>query len=463
MLPASPVAAQGPVSQQGTGRWPWAVIRRPLGRLLGMGGPAAGAIAVVSVHASPLGLLGRGENGGMNLAIRRLCEGLADRGIPSDVFIRHDDPSAPRERLISPLSRLVALPVGPPEPLPKEAVAAHLDEFAAAVAAHAASERRAYRLVHGHYWFSGVVGRRLRTLWGVPWVQSFHTLSRSKERAGLPADPQRAAVEQQLVDGADRLIAMSKAEGRALVHLYDADRDRICVAEPGVDPHEVGQDRRRALREELGLNGRRVVLFAGRLEPLKGADTLIRALRDLSDDPSFSDVVALVIGDDSGDGGRAAEGGERHRLQRAALDGGLGERVRFLGAMPHEQLAAYYAIADVCVVPSRVETFGLVALEAAAQGTPVVAARVGGLPEVVAHGETGFLVEGQDSTRFAEAIATVLADEPLRTRMGRAAAARAEEFSWERMVDRLLAIYARVDGNGPQNLPCGYEVSLEAS
>ncbi|MGA3185320.1 MAG: glycosyltransferase, partial [Candidatus Dormibacteria bacterium] len=369
----------------------------------------------------------------------------------------------PAERLIAPGSRLVLLDVGPPRPLPKEELVALLDPFADAMLAHAASEGRSYRLIHAHYWLSGPPARRARDRLGIPWVQSFHSLARMKAAAGLPPDFQRGAVEEELAAACDRIVAMSRAEGRELVRLYGASKERICVAEPGVDLHPADLAAVTALRGELDVEGRRVVLFAGRLEPLKGADTLIEAIAEMDRDPHLQDVVCLFIGGDSGDGARANHGGERRRLERLAEDAGIGDRVRFLGAVPHDRLARYYALADVCVVPSRVETFGLVALEAQAQGTPVVAARVGGLPEVVADEETGLLVEGREPRDYCAAISKILHDEAGRERMGEAARRRAATFSWERMVDRLLSIYGRVSSPEiPAELPCGYETSIAA-
>jgi len=192
------------------------------------------AVAVISVHVSPLSQLGRGENGGMNLAIRRLCEGLADRGVPTDVFTRRDDSRSPDEELIAPMSRLVRLRAGPARPMPKAEVRGICDEFADAVLAHAHSESRSYRVVHGHYWLGGLVARRLREHWATPWVQSFHTLARTKARAGLPLDLRRSLTEAVLVGGADRLVAASASEAKDLIRLYRAPRAKICVAQPGV-------------------------------------------------------------------------------------------------------------------------------------------------------------------------------------------------------------------------------------
>ncbi|MHB8719691.1 MAG: glycosyltransferase [Candidatus Dormibacteria bacterium] len=415
-----------------------------------------GPVAVISIHASPLGPLGRGENGGGNLSVLRLCQGLASLGIPSDVFVRREDEAAPAEEMLAPTSRLVRLDIGPRRHIPKQEVLAHVEAFAAAVEDHAASERRGYAVVHAHYWLGGLVAERLRRAWGTPWVQSFHTLARTKARAGGALDGVRSSAESEMVRRADRLVAGSVAEARDLMRLYGATRSRICVAQPGVDlralqPHHSG-----ALRTRLRLDGHRVLLFAGRLEPLKGTDTLLDAAALLARQARFDDVVTVVVGDDSGDG-RAAGGGRSHLESRAqAL--GISERLRFVGAVPHEELGDHYDIADLCVVPSRTESFGLVALEAQALGTPVVAAAVGGLTEVVEDGVTGILVpERDDPGAFAAAIASLLDDEPRRRAMSVAARRRAGAFTWERAVERLAAIYGRVVApQTPSETPCGY-------
>ena len=353
------------------------------------------------------------------------------------------------------MSRLVRLPVGPPHPLPKGELAGHVGAFSQAVIGHAASERRSYDVVHGHYWLGGLVAEQLREAWHIPWVQSFHTLARTKARVGLPLDEGRAAAETRLVAAADRLVTGSVAEARDLMRLYGASRNSICVAQPGVDLRVLHPRDTVALRRDLGLEGRRVLLFAGRLEPLKGADTLLGAVARLCREKRFDDVVTLVIGEDSGDG--SVDGGERRRLEAVAGDTGLASRVRFLGAIEHEELADYYALADICVVPSRTETFGLVALEAQALGTPVVASAVGGLTEIVDDGTTGLLVAERAPGAFATAIATLLDDAEMRQRMGEAARVRAASFTWTRAVERLAAIYSRVTRpDVTAATPCGY-------
>lgn len=391
----------------------------------------------------------------MNLAVRRICEGLAALGHPTDVFVRREDRSAPDEELIAPSSRLIRLRVGPPAPVAKGKVRAMCDEFADAVLRHAASEARTYRVMHAHYWLGGLVARQLRDEWGAPWVQSFHTLARTKARAGLPLDAVRSHAEAELIVAADRLVASSFSEAKDLIRLYGAARDRICVAQPGIDQRLImAADAERA-RRRLRLQGRRVVLFCGRLEPLKGGDTLVDAIAALTRDPAFDDVTVLVIGEDSGDGRDG--GGERTRLQERVRGSGVAGRVMFLGAVPHEEVGDYYALADVCVVPSRTESFGLVALEAQSLGTPVVAAAVGGLTEIVEDGVTGVLVPDRDPLHYAQAIGSMLNDPGCRARMGAAARVRAARYTWGRAVDRLLAIYDRLtDAARPAAWPCGY-------
>ncbi|HKR98427.1 MAG TPA: glycosyltransferase, partial [Candidatus Dormibacteraeota bacterium] len=279
------------------------------------------------------------------------------------------------------------------------------------------------------------------------------TLARTKARAGLPLDELRARAELEMVAGADRLVASSVSEAKDLIRLYGAKRSRICIANPGVDLRLFQPRSSAALRRRLGLQGKRIVLFAGRLEPLKGADTLLDAVVTLFADPSFADVRVLVAGDNSGDGSIEG-GGERSRLEQRVKTAHIAQRVRFLGAVPHRELADLYALADLCVVPSRTESFGLVALEAQALGTPVVASAVGGLTEIVEDGVTGILVEGRDPHDFAVAIARVLRDRELRERMGAEARSRATYFTWTRAVERLSAIYDRADREMLE-LPCG--------
>ena len=417
------------------------------------------AIAVISVHASPVAALGEGENGGMNLAIRRLCEQLAALDVPSDVFTRRDDPNLPDEQLIAGGSRLIRLPVGPAAPLPKEAVAALMPEFAAQVLAHATSEQRRYRLIHAHYWLSGLVAETLAPLWGAPWVQSFHTLAATKVSPDMPPPHrQRLDAETRIAQRATRIIASSRGEKADIARATGARADKICLVPLGVDLADYAPHDATPYRERLGLEGRRVIAYAGRLERLKGVDLLLGAFAALRLTGRYNDAVLLIAGGDSHDGAResVATGGELGRLEVLARRLGVAADTRFLGALRGQDLADLFALADVVVVPSRTESFGLVALEALATGTPVVTAAVGGLRDIVEDGVTGYLVEQRTPSAFAASISAVLDDRTLAGRMSVDGRARAEQFTWGRSARRLANIFDRMTTPGRElENPCG--------
>ena len=287
-------------------RVPRGFVKGPVGTLEAMRQAGSRAVAVISVHASPLSDLGSGENGGMNLAIRRLCEGLSLRGVPTDVFVRRDGPG-PDEELIAPLSRLVRLPVGPPAPLRKEDVRGAARRFHRCHDPPRASPSDV-RIAPSTATTGTAAwsGRQLREAWDVAWVQSFHTLALTKARAGLPLDALRAQAEGELAAQADRLVAASAAEAKDLIRLYRASRDRICVAQPGVDPRLFAEHDGSGLRRSLGLADARVALFAGRLEPLKGAQILL-------------DAAALLRARRGVRGPRRGHRRRRQRRRRAAM------------------------------------------------------------------------------------------------------------------------------------------------
>jgi D-inositol-3-phosphate glycosyltransferase len=290
-------------------------------------------------------------------------------------------------------------------------------------------------VIHANYWLSGAVGHRLKHELDVPLVATFHTLARVKADAGIDDEPDlRTRIEHEVIDCSDLVLASTDGEATELADLYGAEPSRIEIVPPGVDhsvfsPGDAGEARRR-----LRLAGERILLFAGRIQPLKGADLAVRALRCLGD-PGAS---LLVIGGPSGPEGERT----LRNLHELVSELGLEAQVTFLGAQPHERLADFYRAADVCIVPSRTESFGLVALEAAASGTPVVAAAVGGLRSLVVDGETGFLVEGREPCDFAAPVKELLSDGVLRADLGRAAWARSWRYSWSMTAARLRRLYA---------------------
>ncbi|HEX9095732.1 MAG TPA: glycosyltransferase [Candidatus Dormibacteraeota bacterium] len=399
------------------------------------------------MHASPVASLGAGENGGMNVYIRAVCEELSRRGIASEVFTRRSSTDGPDRVQLAERSWVTRLAVGPPDDVEKARLFDLLPDFAEAVLGE---QRRhgGFSLIHSHYWLSGWVASRLRDEWNLPWFHTFHTLARVKnERAaeGAVVEPEhRIAVEQAIVRNCDRLIASSAQEADDLVRLYGAARTRLSVVAPGVDLEVFNERPTAALRKRLGLGDAKVVVFAGRLERLKGAETVIRAMAILAADGAQQEPpVLLIIGDDSHNGASESRlsGGERARLEALATSLGIASQVRFMGPVDQPTLAGYLTLAAVCVVPSYSESFGLVALEAAATGTPVVAARVGGLPTIVKDGLTGFTLVSHDPAQYAERIGRLLADEELRACFSRRSRLVATQFTWKETVDRLVAEY----------------------
>lgn len=384
----------------------------------------------------------------MNVYIRAVCEELSRRGIPTEVFTRRSSPDGEDRVQLADKSWVTRLAVGPADDIDKAQLFDLLPDFTEAVLREQRRRRGGFSLIHSHYWLSGWVGTRLRDEWNLPWFHTFHTLARVKnERAaeGAVVEPEhRIAVEQAIVRNCDRLIASSTQEADDLVRLYGAARNRLSVVAPGVDLQVFSERPTGTLRKRLALGDAKVVVFAGRLERLKGAETVIRAVAILARDAAQAErPVLLVIGDDSHNGASESRssGGERARLEALAASLGIASQVRFIGPVEQPALAGYLSLAAVCVVPSYSESFGLVALEAAATGTPVVAARVGGLPTIVKDGLTGFTLVSHDPAQYAERIGRLLADEELRRCFSRRSRLVATQFTWKETVDRLVAEY----------------------
>ncbi|MGH7665731.1 MAG: glycosyltransferase [Candidatus Dormibacteria bacterium] len=405
------------------------------------GAGSAETIAFLSLHASPLARLGQRENGGLNVYVRSVCEELGARGVHTDVFVRRTDPDEPAEQAMGPRSRVVAIDAGPARRLSKHQLPNTREEYREGVHQFMLRSGRRYLAIHSHYWLSVDVAIGLARQLDLPWLHTAHTLAAVKGEYGFNGDgPQRLLAERRAVAEGARLVANTPGEAHGLTRLYGAPPGQVVVAPPGVDLVRFQPRDPSRLRRRLKLEGRRVVLFAGRLEPLKGPDTLLDAFANILGRPEIAEPLQLIfVGDVSSDGAQVDQRGE---LAARARQMGLSDRVCFLGARPQDHLALLYCLADVVVVPSHTESFGLVALEAQACGTPVVAASVGGLRDVVADGRTGYLVEGHAPSDYADAIARVLAAPPkAELAMRRAALHRAQRFTWERTVDLLLPEY----------------------
>jgi D-inositol-3-phosphate glycosyltransferase len=396
------------------------------------------------VHTSPLDQPGTGDAGGMNVYIVEVAKRLAARGIEVDIFTRATCRALPPLVELAPGVHVRNVVAGPFEELDKNELPAHLCGFTSGVLlAEAAAEPGHYDVVHTHYWLSGQVGWVAKQRWGVPLVHSMHTLAKVKNAAlaagDSPEPAERVLGEEQVVDSADRLIANTDDEAGQLVVRYGADPRRVETVAPGVSLSMFRPGFGGAARRRLGLpRDAYVLLFVGRIQPLKAPDVLLRAVaRMLDDEPALrSRLVVAVVGGPSGTGLARPE-----ELQRLAAGLGIADVVRFETPCPQRELAQWYRAADVTVVPSHNESFGLVALESQASGTPVVAAAVGGLRTAVRHGESGLLVEGHDPADYA-AVLRMLADRPRqRAALARGAVRHAKAFGWSVTVDRLLEVY----------------------
>ncbi|HEX9410086.1 MAG TPA: D-inositol-3-phosphate glycosyltransferase [Actinomycetota bacterium] len=421
--------------------------RGPKGR---QNGKDPARVAVISVHTSPRDQPGSGDSGGMNVYVLSVARRLAEQGIAVDIYTRCHGQGGPDVDEITPGTRLVNVQAGPCAPVAKDDLPRLLPEFLDGVLQHARAEdptshrHSPYDVVHSHYWLSGWVGSQAKQIWGVPLVASFHTLGKVKNSVlpmgDRPEPPARLAGEKRVIAGADRILAPTPLEADHLVNLYGADRDRIRVVPPGVDGTLFAPRPKDEARARLHLANARLLLFVGRLQPFKGPEVAIRALAEaVARAPQVAgDVVLAVVG---GSTGRDAQHDQATRLMELAADIGVSDRVVFFPPQPHERLADFYSAAEVVLVPSRSESFGLAALEAEACGTPVIAAATGGLRYVVIDGQTGFLVEGHDPSDYADRILRILSDPVLATRLSKGALRHAGRFSWDATAADIRGVY----------------------
>ncbi|MBN1136847.1 MAG: glycosyltransferase [Anaerolineae bacterium] len=406
---------------------------------------------MISAHTCPLATLGGKETGGMNVYVRDLSRELGRRGIAVDCFTRSQNPAVPRVTTgLGSNARVMHVPAGPEIPYDKNQLVDHLPQFVQGILDFARREGLTYDVIHSHYWLSGLAARDLRQAWGAPIVQMFHTLGQMKN--AVASGPQewetdrRIQAEAEVMAFADCLVAATPLDRAQMVWLYGADACKIVVVPCGVDLsffRPIPQDQ---ARQALGLPvGRRVVLFVGRIEPLKGIDTLLRAMAVLASDGAGrqQDLSVIIVGGAPG-AGAAQVKSELERLHRLQTELGIEHLVTFMGAQNQDTLVYYYSAADVTVVPSRYESFGMVALEAMACGTPVIASKVGGLAFTIQDSQTGFLVPDRDPEILAARIRSLLDDDDLRRRLGRQAAHWAGRFGWPAVADQILGVYDQV-------------------
>ena len=403
-------------------------------------------LAVLSLHTSPLAQPGTGDGGGMNVYVRELSAALARTGVTCDVFTRACDPDLPAVVDVEPGLRVHHVTAGPRSPMAKEALPAVVDEFAEGVlktmsAAGGGEDDPHFDAIHANYWLSGLAGHQLKHELDLPLVCTFHTLDRVKaeespEEVAAHDSSRRAEAEAAVIRCSDTVLASCTVEAEQIEALYHADPTRIRIVAPGVDHAFFGPGHRPQARRAIGVDASGpLLLFVGRIQPLKGAETAVRTLAALAGE--HPDARLLVVGGPSGPHGAA----EVERLVALVADLGLDGQVTFVPPQPHELLSTYYRAADVCLVPSRSESFGLVALEAAACGTPVVASEVGGLRTLVDHGRTGFLVDDGAPESYAAWVRQVLAEPLLAERLSTGAVLRARRYTWRQGATLLRSIY----------------------
>jgi D-inositol-3-phosphate glycosyltransferase len=409
-------------------------------------GPNPRRIATVSVHTSPLEQPGTGDAGGMNVYVVEVARRLAERDVAVEIFTRATASGLPPVVEMAPGVHVRHITAGPFEGLSKEELPSQLCAFTNGVLrAEATRPPGFYDLIHSHYWMSGQVGWLARERWGVPLVHTAHTLAKVKNRwlaeGDRPEPKARVIGEEQVIAEADHLVANTRFEAQDLVGYYDADPARVSVVQPGVDLDRFRPvpGAQRAARRSLGLPEQGyVVAFVGRIQPLKGPDVLIASLAALRRrDPELARQVTVVIC-----GGPSGTGLDRPTaLIEQAASLGVADAVRFLPPQTGAALPALYRAADLVAVPSYNESFGLVALEAQACGTPVVAASVGGLVTAVRDDVSGILVDGHDPQDWARVLASLLAAPGRRAELSSGAVAHAQNFSWDRTASGLLRVY----------------------
>ncbi|WP_459610678.1 D-inositol-3-phosphate glycosyltransferase [Corynebacterium urogenitale] len=417
-------------------------------------------VAMISIHTSPLEQPGVGDAGGMNVYIKNTALQLAKLGVEIDIFTRATRPLQGEIVHVAPGLRVINCVAGPYEGLPKEELPTQLAAFTGSVLAFTREQGITYDVIHSHYWLSGQVAWLLRDLWNVPWVHTSHTLAAVKNNllaSGDSPEPEsRRICEQQIVDNADLLIVNTPAEVQDLVEGYDANNCRIEVVTPGADVERFtpGSDRAtERARRELGIPFRaKVIGFVGRLQRLKGPHVLVEAVSVLARRHPELLLTVVICGGPSGNGVNSLE-----QLQGLVDELGIGRMVRFLSPRPAEELVTVYQAADIIAVPSSNESFGLVAVEAQACGTPVVATRVGGLPIAVDEGKSGLLVDGQDPEKWADALEELTLNDTRRIAMGEYAPTHAVNFSWEKSAQDLKRLYEGlpVNGHGSERRPAG--------
>lgn len=406
-------------------------------------------VAMLSYHTCPLATLGGKNTGGMNVYVQMLTRRLGRIGVHVDVFTRSQDEHVPH--VLHDLgygNRIVHVPSGPEIPMPKQELAEHIPTFVKGIQQFARKKGIQYDLIHSHYWMSGIAALELKAIWDVPVVNMFHTLGLMKQRVARSADEAegeyRVEGEREVLAKADMIVAATQAEQAQLQWLYQADATKVVIIPPGVDTSHFYPIPPDEAKEYIGIPPEnRMLLFVGRIEPLKGIDTLIKSITLLRErgilDRHCCLCLSIIGGDpNAGDGGLSDE---MERLKTLSEEHGLGDLVTFLGRRGQDSLPYYYSASEAVIMPSHYESFGMVALEAMACGTPVVASEVGGLAFLVKDGVTGYHFPAEDPEALSERLITLIENQTLRQEMSTQAAKVAKAYDWDRIAARIQEIY----------------------
>ena len=413
-------------------------------------------IAMLSYHTCPLATLGGKDTGGMNVYVRDLTRTLGSLGVHVDVFTRSQDEHVPHVlHKLGYGNRVVHIKAGNEVPLPKEALLSHIPEFTAGIEEFTNAKNLKYDLIHSHYWLSGLAALELKRQWNLPIMQMFHTLGVMRQRVARPDEEvdgdYRLEGEKRLLNEADCVIAATVAEKAQIQWLYQADVNKIGIIPPGVDLSRFYPIPGDEAKEVIGIPPcDQVLLYVGRIEPLKGIDTLIEAIAYMREGDGSGEIsfcLAIIGGDP--DSTPEEQSAEMRRLKELCHLHGLDDLVTFLGKRDQDLLPYYYSAAEAVVVPSHYESFGMVALEAMACGTPVVASQVGGLAYLVQDGVTGYTVPSNDVQALAGRLADLIQDSSLRSQLGKQAADLAQDFSWEIIARRIRDQYQELISKEP--------------
>lgn len=393
-------------------------------------------IAIISFHGCPVARLGEKDTGGMNVYVLNLAKELGELGHTVDVFTRFHDPSDPRKVDMGSRATLIHVEAGPIGQQ-KSDLPMYIDEFVANVSATEKSEGRSYDIIHSNYWLSGKVGSILSRRWKIPHVVTFHTLAKTKLRArvGERESDLRISVEQEVMRESTDILVLTRAEKMDLENLYGISPEKVSVISAGVDTDIFYPVPKLEARVGLGLPDKETVMYAGRVEPIKGLDILLDSFKILNE---TRDVHLVVVG------GSLSGDRELDALRQRSKQLGILEKITFTGSVNQSELGRYYSAADVFVLPSHYESFGLVALEAMACGTPVVASRVGGIPSFVDDGETGYLITWRSAEPFADRIEMLLENLDLRNFMSESARVKANSMNWSTVAAEVADYYCNL-------------------